>query len=428
MSFSLGALRMNRFSKIVLTVVVITAALSVWSKPSAAQSTDKLTFWSRDSDQALVTTLVKAWNASHPQQIDVTILPGDQMLPKLATSIAGGEAPDMLAIDLIFTPALAANDQLSDITDLAKTLPNFATLSPSHVRLGTYQDKIYALPFSAEGSILLWNKDLYKKAGLDPEKGPTTWDEIYQNAKKITALGNGNYGYYFAGACAGCNVFTFIPLIWASGGDVISDDGKTMKLNTPEVKAALELYRKLWSEKLIAPGAQTDTGTDFLGAFLTGKIGMTGSGAFAISTLKNEHPEINFGVTYLPGQNGGKGSFAGGDNFVIPKGSKHVTEAFEFIKWLYTDDVQLEQYAKTSSLPLRTDLSKNKYFDLDARLTTNAQAMALGRTPYSLAYNEVFNDPNGPWLNMMQTAIFDGKVDEAIKAAQDSATQLLATK
>jgi multiple sugar transport system substrate-binding protein len=54
--------------------------------------------------------------------------------------------------------------------------------------------------------------------------------------------------------------------------------------------------------------------------------------------------------------------------------------------------------------------------------------MGLGRTPYSLKYNELFNDANGPWLAMLQTAIFDGKVDEAIATAQDAFTQIMTSK
>jgi len=93
-----------------------------------------------------------------------------------------------------------------------------------------------------------------------------------------------------------------------------------------------------------------------------------------------------------------------------------------------SDAVQLEQFAKNSQLPVRTDLAKNKYFDADPRLEINANAMALGQTPYSLKYNELFNDANGPWLAMLQSAIFDGKVDEAISTAQQAFTQIMTSQ
>jgi multiple sugar transport system substrate-binding protein len=402
------------------------AAPAAGDAPAAAETTGvTMSFWTRDSNQAQVRALVDAWNADHDNKIEVTVIPAGEYMTKVGAAAAGGSAPDIIAVDLIYVPQFAAAGQLADITEQAKSLPYFESLSPSHVRLATYEDKIFALPFNAEGSILLWNKDLFTEAGLDPEKGPTNWEEIAAYSEKITALGDGKYGFYFAGSCAGCNAFTYLPLMWASGGDVLSADGATATLTDPNVAAALAFYQKLWADGQIPAGAQADTGTDFFNAFATGTIGMTGSGAFAISQLKNDYPDINFGVTFLPGQNGGQSSFAGGDSIGIPAGSKYPNEAFEFIQWLTSDEVQLEQYAKANSLPVRTDLAENEYFAADPRLTTAAQAMALGNTPYSLVYNQLFNDANGPWLKMIQTAVFNGDVEGAVQTAQDEFTKIL---
>jgi multiple sugar transport system substrate-binding protein len=420
---------MNRSTRLLLLLFVALSLAFATFQPRPVQAQGvKISLWSRVANQPVLDVLSKAYNDTHTNQIEVTLIPNDQFVTKFATAMASGAGPDIISIDLIYVPAFAAAGQMTDISDLAKKLPFFDKLSPSHVRLGMYQGKNYALPFSAEGSVLLYNKGLFKQAGLDPEKPPTNWDEIYDYAKKITALGSDTYGFYFAGSCAGCNAFTYLPLIWASGGDVLSEDGSTATLTDPMVKAALEFYKKMWDEKLIPEGAKVDNGSEFLNAFRTGKIGMAGSGAFSIGTLKKENPEIDFGLTYLPGQKGGKSSFAGGDSIGIPAGSKYVNEAFDFIQWMLTDEVQLEQFAKSNQLPVRTDLAENKYFEADPRLTINAQAMAIGRTPYSLKYNDLFNDANGPWLTMIQSAIFDGKVDEAIQAAQERFTQILTQK
>lgn len=415
-----------------ITLVMLTIlSLLVSCAPSASVPKDtgaKISIWTRNANRNLVETLVKAYNASHKNQLEVTVIPDDQFVTKFGAAVSGGTPPDIISIDLIYVPAFASAGQMADITPLVNGLEFKDKLSPAHMALATYNGKFYATPFTAEGSVLLYNKNLFKQAGLDPEKPPTTWDEIYQDAVKINALGNGINGYYFSGACAGCNAFTFLPYIWASGGDVFSKDYKTATFTDPKVKAALEFYKKMWDEKLIPEGAKVDTGNDFFNAFATGKIGMAGSGAFSIATLKKDFPDLDFGIAFLPGQEGGKGSFAGGDSIGIPNGSKKVNEAFDFIKWCLTEDVQLEYYAKTGGLPVRTDLAKNKYFDAEPRLTVNAQAMALGKTPYSVKYNDIFNDPNGPWLAMLQTAIFEGKVDEAIKTAQERVTQIMSQK
>ena len=79
----------------------------------------------------------------------------------------------------------------------------------------------------------------------------------------------------------------------------------------------------------------------------------------------------------------------------------------------------MEHYAKNGQLPLRSDLAENKYFEEEPRLVIAAKAMGLGNTPYSTVYNDLFNDPNGPWLQMLQEAIFDGDVAGAIERGQE---------
>lgn len=408
--------------KCILPVLLaIVAAISV-----RAQNT--ITFWVRDSDQAIVDPLVKAYNARSATNVKLSVIPAGQFVTKFATSIAGGTPPDVVAIDLIYVPAFSKAGQMTDLTAQAKALPFFDKLSPSHMRLATYDGKLYAVPFSAEASVLVYNKDLFKKAGLDAEHPPTNFAEIEQDAQKIASLAGDTKGFYFSGSCAGCNVFTMLPLIWASGGDILSEDGKTATLDNSAVRSALSLYRKMWEAGYVPQGAQGDNGTNFFTGFATGKVGMAGLGAFAIGLLKEKYPNINFDVAPLPGENGGSASFAGGDSIGIPKGSKKVKEAWEFIQWCLQDDTQINEFAKNGSIPVRTDIAESAYAKLDPRYVVVAKAMATGRTPYSTRYNELLNDPNGPWLGMVQTAVFGKGVDEAVKEAQEKFTKILSTK
>ena len=393
-----------------------------------AQSANELSFWIRASDAGFVEPMVKAWNATHKMPVVLTVIPNDDFVTKFGTAVAGGAAPDVVAIDLVFVPTFSKAGQLSDISAEAKALPFADKLSPSHVRLAMYDKKQYAVPFSAESSLLLYNKALFKKAGLDPEKPPVTMGEIEAAAKKITALGGGVKGFYFSGACGGCNIFTMTPYVWASGGDVLSEDGTKEALDNQGLRDTLAMYRRMWEQKLMPTGAKTDNGNNFISTFFTGKIGMVGTGNFAIGLLKREHPEIDFGVTPLPGIKGGSSSFAGGDSIAIPATSKHKKEAWEFITWSLSEEVQVEQFAKGGSIPVRSDLADNKYSKEDPRFALAAKAMQAGRTPYSVHFNQLINDPNGPWLAMLQEAIFGKGIDPAIKDAKVKFSKILATQ
>lgn len=410
--------------RLILRAALAGAALAASLQLAAAQ---ELSLWARARTEGYVRPLVDAWNAKQSPKIALNIIPNEQFLPKLGAAIAGGAPPDIMSIDLIFVPALAREEQLTDLTKQIAALPVKDSLSPSHLRLATYQDKQYALPFSAEGSILFYNRTLFRRAGLDPDKPPRNFAEIRDAAAKITALGDDHYGFYFPGGCAGCNVFTVLPLIWAAGGDVLTPDGSKPTLDSAGVRAALGLYRDLWASKFVPQAGRADGGQNWTGAFGGGKIGMFASGAFAIAALKKLNPDLDFGVTYLPGVEAGKwSSFAGGDSIAIPRGSRNVAAAWEFIRWTTSDEVQIELLAKNGSIPVRSDLADNKYSRLDPRLVIAAKAMAGGRTPYSFVYNELFNSPQGPFLQMLQRAVFEGDVDGAIGQAQKRFEQLIA--
>lgn len=98
--------------------------------------------------------------------------------------MAGGAAPDVVAIDLIFVPAFAKAGQLTDITTEAKALSYASTLSPSHLAPRHVRQQQYSVPFSAESSFLLYNKGLFKKAGLNPDEPPKTMAEIEAAARR----------------------------------------------------------------------------------------------------------------------------------------------------------------------------------------------------------------------------------------------------
>ncbi|GAB1583917.1 ABC transporter substrate-binding protein [Phyllobacterium phragmitis] len=391
---------------------------------SGASAAEKIEMWVRSGIGDSFKKVVEAYNASHENQVVATEVPFSELVQKYATAIAGGQAPDALSMDLIYTPAFAAAGQLEDLTDWAKQLPYFNSLSPSHVRLGTYQDRIYGLPLSVETSVFAWNKDLYKKAGLDPEKAPTNWEEIQLNAEKIRKLGDDIYGFYFSGGgCGGCMIFTFTPLVWGSGADILSADGKQATLDTPQMRKAVGIYRSMVEKDLVPASAASDNGVNFL-SFTNGKIGQQSLGAFAIGTLVTEHPDINFGVTLIPGVGGGTSSFAGGDNFVVTKGTKKLDAVKEFIEYVYSLEGQ-KVMAKYGSLPTRGDIADKVLEGLDPRMQVGLKAISVAKTPYTLQFNDLINSANGPWATFTNAAIFGDDVDDAFANAQSEMQSII---
>ncbi|MBB3387621.1 multiple sugar transport system substrate-binding protein [Rhizobium sp. BK275] len=404
--------------------LMVATSLATLCLVSTASAAEKIEMWVRTGIGDSFKKVVEAYNASHENQVATTEVPFGELVQKYATAIAGGQAPDALSMDLIYTPAFAAAGQLEDLTDWAKSLPYFNSLSPSHVKLGTYQDKIYGLPLSVETSVFAWNKDLYKKAGLDPEKAPTTWEEIEANAEKIRKLGDDTYGFYFSGGgCGGCMIFTFTPLVWGAGVDILSEDGKTATLDTPQMRKAVGYYRDMVKKDLVPASAASDNGTNFL-TFTNGKIGQQSLGAFAIGTLVTQYPDINFGVTLIPSVDGKASSFAGGDNFVITKGTKKIDAVKEFLEYIYSMDGQ-KVLAKYGSLPTRGDIADQVLAGLDPRMQVGLKAISVAKTPYTLQFNDLINSANGPWATFTNAAIFGDDVDGAFSNAQSEMQSII---
>jgi multiple sugar transport system substrate-binding protein len=389
---------------------------------SDAEPTGTISIWARDSQQGFMSELVKLYNANHKVQAKVTIIPASSFVQKLGTAASSGSGPDVSSIDLVYAPYFASAGALEDITEMADALPYKDALSPSHRRLSAYEDVTYALPFTAEASAMYYNKDLFKKAGLDPEKPPTTFAEIRDAAKKIRALGSDYYGFTFAGACGGCNVFEFTPHVWASGGDVLSEDSKTATLDSPQVTDALQLYRDMWTDGSIPSAAKNDAGTQQIPLFTSGKVGMTPLGAFAIPTM--EKAKVNFGVTPIPGKDGSEGSFAGGDVISVITGTKNEAGAKDFVKWATEEEAQ-SFLAKNGSVPVRTDLVEKIYNTQGEHYAVFGRLMGIGKTPYSVVENPIFNDNNGPWIKMINDAVFGGDIAAAQANGQKAAQALI---
>ncbi|WP_091177902.1 ABC transporter substrate-binding protein [Microlunatus flavus] len=390
------------------------------SGSSGGAPSGEITIWARDSEQGFMPQLVDLYNSSHAVKAKVTIIPAANFVQKLGTAAAAGSGPDVSSIDLVYAPYFASAGALEDITEMADSLPYKGSLSPSHQRLATFEGKTYALPFTAEASAIYYNKDLFKKAGIDGP--PTTYAEMRADAKKIRALGSDYYGFTFAGACGGCNVFEFAPHIWASGGDVLSEDGKQATLDSPQVSDALQLYRDMWEDGSVSSASKNDAGTQQLPLFDSGKVGMITLGAFAIPTV--EKAKINYGVTPIPGKDGGTASFAGGDVISVISGTKNEAGAEDFVKWA-TDEQAQTFLAKNGSVPVRTDLVPKIYATQGPAYAVFGKLMGEGKTPYSTVENGVFNDNNGPWVKMINDAVFGPDVASAQAAGQKSAQSLI---
>jgi multiple sugar transport system substrate-binding protein len=192
------------------------------------------------------------------------------------------------------------------------------------------------------------------------------------------------------------------------------------------VAAALRFYHKLWADGVIPSSAKTDDGTNILSLFEAGKIGMLGNGSFAYSELTAKYPNLHYAATFIPGEHGGWASFAGGDDIAIPKGTRNMADAWQFLQWVTSKQVQFNYLAKYGVVPVRSDALPSRYARSHPIFNKLVEAMAKGRTVKSVVYTQIFEDPTGPWIRMIQKAVFTGDIRGAISLGQTGFAAILA--
>ncbi len=381
-----------------------------------------LTLWTRAATESVSKAYAAAYNAGHKNKVEVTAYPNEEYPAKLASAAGAKALPDLFAADVVFAAQYASQGLWVDITDRFAALDVKDKVAPAHVRAGTWDGRNYAVPHTIDMSVMLYNKQLYTRAGLDPARPPTTLTQFAEHARAIDKLGGDINGTYFGGNCGGCVEFTFWPSVWAAGGDVLDAEGNTAKIDSKEMAEVFALYRALYEDGTAAPASRDEAGPTWLGALQNGKVGIAPGPSVWLGLI--EEKGVEMGVAPIPGMTGGESTFVGGDAIGIGATSEKADQAWDFLTWTMSDEAQIEVVAKNKGVPTRTDLASNKYSQTDERIVLINSLMAKGKTPYARNFNASFNDPQSPWLQTVRGALF-GSASDALSSGNTAITKSL---
>ena len=400
-----------------------------------AKGTDdgtEITLWTRSPLERQAKNVVEAYNKSHKNQVKLEIIPNDDMEGKVGGASQTDSLPDILAGDVVRIPYWASEGIFTDITKQIDGLDNKADLQQGHIEAGTVDGAEYTLPFITDVSVMVWNKNLYKEAGLDPEQGPKSIDQFVEQAKKVAALNkDGVAGSYLAGQSGGALVFDLFPSVWADGESVMNKDGSEATLDNDSMKGVLDAYKELANTTNgLGAGSKEETGATWTAPFANGKIGVMPYPNTSTTALFDAEKDGGFevGVAPIPGTKEGKTStFLGGDAMGISKDSKHVAQAWNFLYWLMQSDAQKEVFAEQGDTASNIQTLKTAYKDADPRIQTINSVIidGNGQTPKSPAFNEAFNAAGSPWQLLVQNAVW-GSGD--LKADNKAVTDVLSAQ
>ncbi|MFJ7105552.1 ABC transporter substrate-binding protein [Streptomyces albogriseolus] len=252
---------------------------------------------------------------------DIDVVPRDAFPcqdPKtFDAKLAGGQMEDVFYT--YFTDARHVVDigQAADLTLYVKELRSYGTVQQQLRDIYTVDGKIYGIPRTGYSMGLIYNRALFEKAGLDPDRPPATWDEVRTAAKKIAALGDGVVGYadYSAQNQGGWH---FTAELYSQGGEVVSADGKKATVDTPEGRAVLRtLHDMRWKDEsmgskqlLVINDAQQMMGSGKLGMYLAAPDNIP----ILVKEKGAEYQDI--AIAPMPG---GKATLVGGDGYMFNK-------------------------------------------------------------------------------------------------------------
>ncbi|WDR07508.1 sugar ABC transporter substrate-binding protein [Devosia rhodophyticola] len=249
--------------------------------------TGKLTYWwtgpneaSPDIERQINDEFWAAWKATYPNiETDAQNIDYNQLLDKLRTALLGNAGPMVLRLQILGGIEFASKGYFQELRpeDVGYETANFW---PGAMKSVAYDGKYYGIPTNNETMGFIWNADVFKRAGLDPESPPATWDDVVTYSKQIhDKLGIAGYGMV-AKQNAGNTPFRFMPQMWAYGGGALDEASDTPTYDTVEInnegaKAALQAsYDMYVRDQSVPVSALTNTQNENQQPFIAGQVAM----------------------------------------------------------------------------------------------------------------------------------------------------------
>ena len=333
---------------------------------SAAAGVTTLTLgycWGGEGEVKAMETVIQAWNSAHPE-IQVKGISGNIKTEEIAAAVTGGAPPDMVIMCDNGAIAGFAHDKLIMPLDdiLASIGADTSDIIPASLKWTQYQGKQYGLPFGQDTWALYYNTDLFTAAGLDPAKPPTTPDELWTDAEKLTKW-NADGSLAVAGFIPDDPDRNLESTSNLFNCQFYDDAAKKITVNSPECVAWFNWYKK-WYDTYNKGNAMvnlisTRTGGD-AGLMQTGQLAMAIYGEWenGASYLAKNAPDLHYDTAPIPAISPDKygAAFINGNAWFIPTGSTSPEAAAKFGMYLMTDEPSKTMSIQNASVPQLTSL------------------------------------------------------------------------
>ena len=357
--------------------------------------------------------------------LDVEFVEWADAHDRFVTSIAGGTTPDVAETGTTWTPEFADAGALAPLDEYVDGAGVTDDLVEGLVEAGTYDEQLYGMPWYAGVRSLVYNTEMFEKAGVEP---PTTWAELEEAAAALKE----EYPDKIAVAVPGDAEFTVYPWVWGAGGEVATLEGDTWTsgLDSPESQEGIEFWTGLATEGgYSSEGATTWRETDVLDAFAAGDVGMAVMGSWTPGAIvdANKGMEGKFAAVPIPGKDGGIApSVLGGSHLSMFETAEDKELAFAFIEMMTTGEFAQQWGEQSGYFPGQVSLLDETLQSTDPLVAPFAQQFVEGgaSVPVAPTYGAV--QAKLTTSTMMQSILSgDADVATASAAAAEEMTNVL---
>jgi arabinogalactan oligomer/maltooligosaccharide transport system substrate-binding protein len=317
--------------------------------------TGTITYWDTSdakNEAPAYQALVKAFEAKYPkitvnyQNVDFTTV--EQKFKASAQS--GKGAPDVVRADVGLIPEYASLHYIAPL-DGTPALQDTQDFVSGPLNTTKYDGKSYGVPSVTDTLGLLYNKDIFAKAGI--AKPPASWDELIADARTIKAKVPGVTGTY-----VNPDAYFLLPLLFGENADLADPAGKKVTVNSPEAVKAVTKAKEIYdtsSLKVDFASAYDNMQT----SFKTGKVAMLIQGPWSVSDDLTgsafQGKAANLGFAPVPAGSSGKAlAPTGGHDLAVYQGSKNIDAAYLFTQFMTSSASQQQIALKNGTLPTRT--------------------------------------------------------------------------
>ena len=420
-----------------LTLATACVGLSTEVPASAASAAKAPITWWVPSPSPIPGTLhaaAKAFTAKTGIKVNVVSTPWSDYLTKITAAITSGVGPDVIEIGNTWSPTFGRSGGFLNWTpSMYKAVGGEAKFVKTSMEVtGAPGKPAMSVPFLAQTWDMLYNKAMFKSAHLTP---PLTWTAFYADAKKLNDPAKGIYAVANDfGSNSGMQTWLWI-MARQDGGNYFNSAGQPDFTSNGDVQSVTQMVQWLYPDQIVNPANVADTtGTLETTEFETGKAAMI----FTQSPTVAKTPPGGYGLSYVPlpahlPPGGAKVmSHIAGENLAIFKGSKHLSEDLEFIKFLTSAKENANINQKMYELPVTYSALKTPYYQTPKQkvfghiLTTYAAPMptqassATAEEDYAGAFIKLCRQ------DISQHGISESQVRSALSAAQAAVAALAA--